>query len=65
MFFQKNQRLFIGKMAWFHCNSVLYIGVKPFCVSLIDNFWENQSFLVNTHLGQVSVIANNMFFQRN
>ena len=49
-------------MAWFHCNSDFYIGFKHFYVSLMDCFWENQYFLVNTLLGQVSVIANNMFF---
>ena len=52
-------------MAWFHCNSIFYIGLKHFYVSLIDCFGENQCFLVNTVLGQVSVIAKNMFFLKN
>ena len=53
-------------MAWFHCNSVFYIGLKHFYVSLIDCFLGKINvFLVNTVLGQVSVIANNMFFLKN
>ena len=47
-------------MAWFHCNSVFYIGLH-FYGTLID-FEKINVFLVNTVLGQVSVIANNMFF---
>ena len=31
-------------MASYHCNSVSYIGLKHFCVSLFDCFRENQSF---------------------
>ena len=31
-------------MAWFHCKSVFYIGLKHFYVSLIDCFCENQCF---------------------
>ena len=49
-------------MAWFHCNSVFYFGLKHFNLSLIDCFEKINVFLVNTVLGQVSVIANNMFF---
>ena len=52
-------------MAWFHCNSVIYIGLKHFCVSLIDFFEKINVFIVNTVLGHVSVIANNMFFLKN
>ena len=44
MFFLKHQQLFIGKIAWFHCSSVFYIGLKHFYVSLIDCFSENQCF---------------------
>ena len=52
-------------MAWFHCNLVFYISLMHFSVSLIDCFTKINVFLVNTVLGQVSVIANNMFFLKN
>ena len=52
-------------MAWFHCKSVFYIGLKHFYVSLIAVFEKINVFLVNTVLGQVNVIANNMFFLKN
>ena len=51
-------------MAWFHCNSVFYIGLKHFYVSLMDCFEKINVFLVNNVI-QVSVIANNMFFLKN
>ena len=50
-------------MALFHCNSVLNVGLKHFCVSFIDCFWENQCFFCKlVGLSQVGVIANNIFF---
>ena len=65
MFFQKKQQWFNGKSDLFYCISVNYVVLKHFNVNFIDSFWENQWFLVNTVLGQVSVIANDMFFQKN
>ena len=52
-------------MAWFHCNSVFYIGLKHFYGSLSTVFEKINVFSVNTVLGQVNVIANNMFFLKN
>ena len=31
-------------MAWFYCNSVLYVVLEHFYVNLIESFWENQCF---------------------
>ena len=52
-------------MPWFHCNLVFYIGLKHFSVSQWTVFDKINVFLVNTVLGQVNVIANNMFFLKN
>ena len=52
-------------MAWFHYNSVIYIGLKHFYVSLIDCFEKINVFLVNIVLCQVSVIAEKMSFLKN
>ena len=49
-------------MGWFYCNSVFYIGLKHFYVSLIDFFEKINVSLVNTVLGQASVIAYYMLF---
>ena len=38
MVFLKNQQLFIGKMAWFYCSSVLYVVLEHFHVNLIESF---------------------------
>ena len=49
-------------MGWFHCNSVCYVGLMHFCVSLIDFFEKINVSLLNTVLGQASVIAYYMLF---
>ena len=38
---------------------------KAFLCDLIDRFWGNQCYLINTVLGQVNVIANDMVFTKN
>ena len=42
--FMKNYREIIGIIACFHCNSVLYVDFKHFCVTLIAPFFKNQCF---------------------
>ena len=60
-----NQQLFIEKMAWFYCSSVLYVVLEHFYVNLIESFEKINVFLINTVLGQVSVNANDMVFLKN
>ena len=57
MFFQK---LAVSLEKWLDCNSVFYWFKAFLC-----EFEKINVFLVNTVLGQVSVIANNMFFLKN
>ena len=52
-------------MAFFYCSSVQYVVLKHFYVNLIDSFEKINVFLINTVLGQVSVIANDMVFLKN
>ena len=52
-------------MAWFYCTLVFYIGLKHFLWVKSTVFDKINVFLVNTVLGQVSVIANNMLFLKN
>ncbi len=50
-------------MAWFHCNSVVLHWFKAFFCEFNRLFLrKSMFFLVNTVLGHVSVIANNVFF---
>ena len=66
MVFLKNQQLFNAKMAWRYCISVLYLVLKHFYVNfnrqIIDKI---NALLINTVLGQVSIIANDMVFLKN
>ena len=50
---------------FFYCYSVHHVVLKLFYENLIDSFEKINDFLVNTVLGQFSVIANDMFFQKN
>ncbi len=53
-------------MAWFYCNSVIYKGLKHFCGEFNRMFLrKSMLFLVNTVLGHVSVIGNNIIFLKN
>ena len=52
-------------MAWIYCSSVFYVVLELLYVNLIDRFLKNQCYLINTVLGQVSVIANDMVFLKN
>ena len=52
-------------MALFYCSAILYVVLKHFYVNLIDSFEKINVFLINTVLGQVSVIANDMVFLKN
>ena len=52
-------------MAWFYCSSVLYVALEHFYVNLMDSFEKINVYLINTFLGQVSVIAEDMVFLRN
>ena len=37
MVFLKKKQLFIEKMAWFYCSSVLYVVLEHFYVNLIES----------------------------
>ena len=58
----KSYKLFIGKMAWFYCSSVLYVVLKHFYVNLIRVFEKINIFLINNNSGQVIVIAMVWYF---
>ena len=52
-------------MALFYLSSVLYVVLEHFYLNLIDSFEKNNVFLINSVLGEVSVIANDMVFLKN
>ena len=63
--FLKDWREIIGIISCFHCNSLLYVDFRHFCVNLINQFWENQCLLVNTISSLNSIIANKKDFLKN
>ena len=65
MVLSKNKHLFNRNMAWLCGSSVLYVVLKQCCVKFIDSFCKTQRFVINTFLGQVSVIANDIVFPKN
>ena len=52
-------------MALFYLSSVLYVVLEHFYLNLIDSFEKNNVFFINSVLGEVSVIANDMVFLKN
>ena len=53
------------KIACFYCSPVQYVVIEHFYVNLMDCFGKMNVFLINTALGQVSVIANDVVFLKN
>ena len=54
------------KSAWFYCISVHNVRLKKFSCEFKSTVLEKINvFPLNTNLGQVSMIANDMFFQKN
>ena len=53
-------------MAVFYCGSILYVRFRAFLFEFNRQFLKKINvFLINTVLGQVGVIANDMIFLKN